>query len=47
VNAVPHIVVEADYYAPFIEHLLVVVAEGEECEPFLVSVIDLVDAGYS
>jgi hypothetical protein len=46
-NMVPRIVIKANYYASFIEYSLVIVAEGKECESFLVSVIDLVDTGYA
>jgi hypothetical protein len=46
VNAMPRVIVEADNYAHFVEHSLVVVAEGKECESLFVPIVVLVDTGY-
>jgi hypothetical protein len=46
VDAMPSVVVEANNYASFIDHSLIVVTEGEEHESFLVSIVVFVDTGY-
>jgi hypothetical protein len=46
-NAMPSVVVEANDYASFIDHSLIVVAEGEERKSFLVSIVVFVDTGYA
>jgi hypothetical protein len=43
---VPSIVVKANDYASFVDYSLVVVAEGKEHKPLLVSIVVLVDTSY-
>jgi hypothetical protein len=46
-NVVPRVVIKTDDDASSVEHLLVVVAKGEECESFLVPVVVFVDTSYT
>jgi hypothetical protein len=45
-NMVPHVIVEANNYTALVGDLLVIVAEGEECDSLLVSVVVFINVNY-